>query len=133
MRLKTFFFKPTIVGIIHRPPSQGNFLEILNDNMNKIDSINNETCNLGDFNINLYLNDSYILAKKNILNNMSVLSNVKSYHEFCTHFRLKQLIKVPTRLTSSSSSIINEILASFPKRVTQSRVIYSGLSDHQLI
>ena len=31
--------KPIIVGIIHRPPSQDNFMEILNDNMNKIDSV----------------------------------------------------------------------------------------------
>ena len=70
--------KPITVGTIYRPPNQSNFLEILNDNMNKIDSVNNEIYILGDFNINLYINHSYILAKKYILNNMSVPSNVKS-------------------------------------------------------
>ena len=30
--------------------------------MNKIDSVNNEIYILGDFKMNLYLNDSYILA-----------------------------------------------------------------------
>ena len=61
-----------MVRIIYRPRSQGNFLKVLNNNMNKIDSVNNEIYILGDFNINLHLNDSYILAKKNILNNNSV-------------------------------------------------------------
>ena len=50
--------KPIIVGIIYCPPSQGNFLEVLNNNMNKMDSVNNEIYILGDFNINLYFNNS---------------------------------------------------------------------------
>ena len=98
--------KPTTVETIYRPPNQSNFLEILNDNMNKINSVNNEIYILGDFNINLYINDSYILAKKNILNNKSVTSDVKSYQEFCTFFGLKQLILVPTRVTTSISTLL---------------------------
>ena len=70
--------KPITVGTIYRPPSQNNFLEVLNDNMNKIDSINNETYIFGDFNINFCLNDFYILIRKNVLNNKSVPSDVKS-------------------------------------------------------
>ena len=70
---------------------------------------------------------------KNVLNNKSVPSDVKSYQEFCTFFGLKQLIIVPTRVTTGSSTIIDHVLASFPERVTQSGVIDIGLSDHQLI
>ena len=33
--------KPIPVETIYCPPSQSNFLEVLNDNMNKIDSVNN--------------------------------------------------------------------------------------------
>ena len=101
--------------------------------MNKIDLVNYEIYILGDFNINLYLNDSYFLDKKNILSSKSIPSDVKSYHEFCTFFGLKQLIKLPTRITFSSSTIIDHILASYPKRVTQHAVIDIALSDHQLI
>ena len=122
-----------MVRIIYRARSQGNYLKVLNNNINKIDSVNNEIYILGDFNINLYINDSYILAKKNILNNKSVPSDVKSYQEFCTFFGLKQLIIVPTRVTTGSSTIIDHVLASFPERVTQSGVIDISLSDHQLI
>ena len=59
--------KPITVGIIYRPLCQSNFLEVLNDILNKIDSVNNEIYILGDFNINLSLNDSYILVKKKYL------------------------------------------------------------------
>ena len=78
--------KPIIVGTIYRPPNQSNFLEVLNENMNKIDSISNKTYILGDFNINLSLNDSYIFSKKDMLNSKSIPSDVKSYYEFCTFF-----------------------------------------------
>ena len=53
-----------MVRIIYRARSQGNYLKVLNNNMNKTDSVNNEIYILGDFNINLHLNDSYILEKK---------------------------------------------------------------------
>ena len=48
-------------------------------------------------------------------------------------FGLKQLIEVPTRVTCTSSTIIDHILASFPNRVSQQGVIDAGLSDHQVI
>ena len=43
--------KPIIVGTIYRPPNQSNCLEVLNENMNKIDSISNEIYILGDFKV----------------------------------------------------------------------------------
>ena len=49
--------------------------------MNKIDSLNNEIYILGDFNINLYLNDSYIVAKNFFLNNKSAPSDVITAHK----------------------------------------------------
>ena len=65
-----------------------------------IKSVNSENYIFGDSNIHLYSNDSYILAKKIILNSRSVPSDNKSYHEFCTFFGLKQLIIALTRVTS---------------------------------
>ena len=56
--------KPITVGKIYLPPNQSNFLGVLNENMNKIDSISNKIYILGDVNINLSLNDSYIFSKK---------------------------------------------------------------------
>ena len=77
--------------------------------MNKINSVDDEIYILGDFNINLFLN----FLEKNILNSKSIPNDVKSYHEFCTFFGLKQLIKVPTKTTTSSSKIIDHTLANY--------------------
>ena len=46
---------------------------------------------------------------------------------------LMQLIQCPTRITCSTSTLIDHILASFPSRVSQKGVINVGLSDHQLM
>ena len=80
-----------------------------------------------------------------MLNNKSIPSDVKSYYEFCTFFSLHQLIKVLTRITCNSATIIDHILASYSERererkrerererVAQQRIIDVGLSDHQFI
>ena len=46
---------------------------------------------------------------------------------------MEQLISTPTRVTESSSSILDHILTNYTDRVSQSGVIDTGLSDHQLI
>ena len=48
-------------------------------------------------------------------------------------FSVHQLIKVSTRITCSSATIIDHILANYPERVTQQGIIDVGLSDHQHI
>ena len=65
-----------------------------------------------------------------MLNKKSIPSDVKSYYEFCTFFRLHQLIKVQTCITCNSVTIIDHILASYPERVTQQGIIDVGLCDH---
>ena len=85
------------------------------------------------FNINLLLNDFYILGKKEYLNSKLILIVVKWYHEFGIFFRLRQLIKVPTKVTASSSTILDPILAGYPCRINQCRVINVSLLDPQLI
>ena len=113
--------------------SQSEFLEGVNAHFSKLDTNNNEIYILGDFNINLDLNNAYIFQKNNLLQSQSILSDIKNYYEFCTMFGLKQLIEVPTRVTCSGPTIIDHILASFPNRVSQQGVIDVGLSDHRII
>ena len=48
-------------------------------------------------------------------------------------FILAQIIKSPTRITCSSISLFDHILASLSERISQKGVINVGLSDHQLI
>ena len=68
-----------------------------------------------------------------MLQSQSIPCDIKKYYEFCSMFGLKQLTEVPTRVTCSSSTIIDHILASFSDRVSQQGVIDVGLSDPQII
>ena len=104
-------------------------MEIFNENLPKVDTNNIETYILGDFNINLRQNSHYVFQK----HKHNIPNDAKNYFDFCKMFDIKQLIESPTRITCSSSSIIDHILASFPDRVTQQGILNVGLSDHQLI
>ena len=48
-------------------------------------------------------------------------------------FGLTQIVEFPTRITCSSTSLIDHALASLPDRISQEGVMNVGLSDHQLI
>ena len=108
-------------------------MEIFNEDLSKVDTDNVEICILANIDITLWQDGHYIFQKHTLLSCQSVPNDVKIYLDFCTVFGLKQLIESPTRITCSSSSIINHVLASFPDRVTQPGILNVGLSDHQLI
>ena len=77
--------------------------------------------------------DGHCFPNTQLLSCQLVANDAKNYFDFCTMFGLKQLIESPTRMTCSSSSIIDHILASFPDKVTQRGILNIGLSNHQLI
>ena len=55
------------------------------------------------------------------------------YKELCETFSLKEIIQEPTRVTSSTSSLLDHILTNSGWKVSQKGVIDVGLSDNQLI
>ena len=114
--------KPILVGFLYRPPDQSKFLDKLSTAISRSNTFDNqEVYILGDLNINL------INKQKHIPN------GIKRYKEFCSLYGLEQLISTPTRVTKNSSSILDHILTNSTDRVSQSGVIDTGLSDHQLI
>ena len=126
--------KLLIVGIIYRPPNQIIFLAIINANINKLDTGRKGSYILGDFNINMYESNKFIVHDDNTISSNFLSSNMKNWHQFCKMHDLKQLIKSRTCVTCSTLTIIYHILASFPRRVSRKGVIDINLfSDHQLI
>ena len=104
--IKKIFFKillhkttPINVGSMHRPPSQTNFLEILNMTFESVDIDKKEIYILGNFNINMYHNNRYAVRHDNTISSKFLSSDVKNYHQFCTMHGLKQLIQSPTFIT----------------------------------
>ena len=71
--------------------------------------------------------------QNNILVSTTVSNDVKNDLQFCTVFGLTQIINSPTRVTCSSTSLIDHIVASLPERIFQEGAVNVGLSDHQLI
>ena len=110
--------KPITVVIIYQPPNQNNFLKTLNENFVKLDTLKKELYILGDFNIYLYQNQNHTGYKKHTLVSLTVSNDVKNYLQFCAMFNLTQIIKSPTRIICSSTSLIDHILASLPERIS---------------
>ena len=93
--------KPIVIGTVYRPPDQHKFVEYFGQ---VLSSISKEVIILGDFNIN-WLNRSCKLYKdyNNLLNLVS----------------LSQIINTPTRVTSTTSSIIDHILVSDINKISK--------------
>ena len=78
-------------------------------------------------------NNKYIVHENNPVCKNFASADAKKYNPFCTMHNLQQLLQCPARVTCHTSTLTNQILASFPSRVSQKGVINVGLSDHQLI
>ena len=55
---------------------------------------------------------------------------IKSLYEL---YQLSQLIDEPTRITMTTSSLIDHIVTNTPENISDSDVIHTGISDHSLI
>ena len=78
---------PMTVGIINLPPSQTSFLETINEDFVIHDTINKETCILGDFNINLYFNNKCVFEKRSATVSNSIPYGVRKYQERCNFLK----------------------------------------------
>ena len=73
---------------------------------------------LGDLNCNLLNGDS---------------RDARALVDFYRSYNLSQLIDAPTRITESSKSLLDVILASHANQVQKAEVIQSSISDHDLV
>ena len=76
--------KPISIGIFYRPPNANTFLETFQNDLNLI----------GDFNINLLLNNKFLLKERQLFDVRNSSSPLLSkYKELCQTFSLKELFK----------------------------------------
>ena len=76
---------------------------------------------LGDLNRNL-------LQEKALFNVPT--SKLNSIYEL---YQLSQLINEPTRVTLTTSSLIDHVVTNTPEKISHSGVVHTGISDHSLI
>ena len=126
--------KPISVGIFYKPPSQKRFLEQIITEFESLE-LYNELYILGDFNINLLFKRNCILNKTHEIKNhfREFSPEIKKYNEFCSIYGFKQLINCPTRITCNTSTLIDHILTYSQDNISQSGVIDTAISDHNMI
>ena len=123
--------KPISVGIVYRPPKETKFLQLFTVILHSLDILENEIFILVDMNINILQNGINLLEKNTSKGKTIISSGVKNYIEFCSTLGLKQLIKAPTRIPSTST-LIDHILTSSSEKVVQAGIIKTSLANHQL-
>ena len=112
--------KPILITSVYRPPNSR--IELLNDIetlFQNLDSEHKEQIIVGDFNCDL-LRDN--------LNN-----HTKRFNEIANLFQLTQMIDHPTRITDSTSSLLDVALVTNPENISQSGVVHVGISDNSLL
>ena len=97
--------------------------------------LNNKLYVLGDFNIDLQLKGDCILNKIYEIKDRfeDFLPKIKKYDEFFSIHGLKQLINCPIRITCNISTLIDHILKNAQDNISQSVVINTAISDHNMI
>ena len=111
--------KNTLISCTYRPPNADvDYMNNITDTIEKAASENKDMVLMGDLNINYKIDED--LYKNHIF----LLEQL---------FDMTQLIKDPTRVTSTSSSLIDIILTTCPSQHSGPGVYKSALSDHYLI
>ena len=114
--------KPFFVTTVYRPPSAlSEFFDHFEKLIKGIDNENKEMYILGDLNCDLLRPDKdYNIPTKKI----------KSLYEL---YQLSQLIDEATRVTMTTTSLIDHMVTNTPEKISDSGVIHTGISDHSLI
>ena len=98
----------------------------------KVDVDKKERYNLGDFNINMYHINRYIVPDDNNISSKFLSHDIKNYHQLCMIHGLKQLIQSPTWVNCNISTLIDHILTNAPSRDYPKGVFNVRVSNHQL-
>ena len=105
-----------LVSKVYRPPSAPpEFFDNLEKLVKTIDDENKEMYILGDLNCDM-------LRKDNEINTPSM--TVKSLYE---QYQLYQLIDQATRITMTTSSLIDHIVTNTPEKISDYSVIHTGM------
>ena len=112
--------KPFVVATWYRPPdSPTEIFTHFESLVGRLDSQNVDFYLLGDLNCNL--------ASSTFDTNTNLLTSIADIYS------LHQLIREPTRITSSSSTLLDLIFTNCPDKVACSGVSHVGISDHSLV
>ena len=119
VQIKNGKFKPFIVTSIYRPPGKPvSYFDKLEYLFGQLESQNKEFIILGDTNCGF---------------DTPSVNNTKHLNNILNSFGYSQLIKKPTRTTSTTSTIIDHIMTNRPEIISGSGVVPCGIRDHDAL
>ena len=110
--------KRPLIGVIYRPPNTdcNRFLGHLEDILNKIRSEKKNIYIMGDFNLNLLNSENH--------------SKTNEFLDLLYSSYFWPLISKPTRITESTSTLIDNIFSNSVDMVSVAGILYADVSDH---
>ena len=111
--------KDVIISVVYRPPNTDvtAFVESLQELLSKVKKENKLVYLMGDFNINLLESESHVPTSE-------FLENLYSHSLF-------PMITKPTRVTSSSATLIDNIICPLTaEQNVKSGILFTDISDH---
>ena len=112
--------KPFLIVSLYRPPnSRSQIFDEIEILVKHLDNEEKEFVILGGLNCDLSSRPLYQQSE-------NLLQMINLYH-------LYQLIKEPTRITSTSKTLIDLVITNKPGNYLRSGVIPSGISDHSMV
>ena len=110
--------KQTLIGVVYRSPSSNeiDFINALESTLNSLQSENKDIVLLGDFNIDILKIDAQTNSSKLL--------------EMLMNFKLSPLITLPTRVTSTSATLIDHIYKSVSSDNVVAGTLLSDITDH---
>lgn len=119
VEIKPDYVKPFLLNFVYRPPSsKAAWVHLFELQLDQIDSIGLETHILGDFNLDTFLD----------CNEWKFHST--QWSDLVSNHGLKQLIKSPTRITKTSSTLIDHIYTNRAELISEVLVPCYSISDH---
>ena len=107
------------IGCIYRPPSSDNVY--YNNILDHIEQVKNQA------------NDIIIIGDLNFNYQFDVSLSTNPVHYIESAYDMTQLVEQPTRVTETSSSLLDIILTTVPERHKYTRVSTVSLSDHYMV
>ena len=136
IELKNESGKNVIIGTLYRPPSYNvsEFLEHLDESLEKISRENKRIYLMGDYNIDLtsttQMHDSNSFNNAEGFNDLNRMDLAHRFLNILSTHALLPCIDKPTRITASSSTLIDNIFTNTFEQRNQSGILYYDVSDH---
>lgn len=108
--------KSFLLSVVYRPPQDNSFFDKFQLELDAIDQAH-EYLVLGDLNCDMQRR----------------LPETKKLRALMLQFQLSQLIKQPTRLTATSSTLLDIICTTNKEKIGESGVMHLSISDHSLV